>query len=148
MSLRFSPAGAPVAHDLLDLVDAVATAVAVEAVAGASRCGASAAAALRRSPQITAQSITRSMLVSSRIVSSLEPVIVSALLVRRNSSAAICLPSISSVNLRLQTSAVRQAPNAAAGAARRHLGIAVAAGVEKVLRPDVNLMGADVAAMI
>ena len=56
-------------HDLLDLIDAVAAAVAVEAVAVARR-GCSAAAALRRSPQTRPQSITLSMLLSSRIAGS------------------------------------------------------------------------------
>src|SRR6516165_12704031 len=62
------------------------------------------AAALRRSPHTTAQSNTLSMLANCWTVLSLYPVIVSALLVRRNSSAAIYLQSISNVNLRLNGS--------------------------------------------
>ena len=73
---------------------------------------------------------------------------VSALLVRRNSSAAIGFAVDLQREFFVQTIAVRQSPDPAAGAARRHLGIAVAAGVEEILRPHVNAAGVDVAAMI
>ena len=88
-------------HDLLNLVDTVFAATAIEVVAVDRR----AAVALRRSPQTKPQSSTLLISPSSRIAgSSVAPVMVSALLVRRNSSAAICLPSTSNVNLRLSGS--------------------------------------------
>jgi hypothetical protein len=42
---------------------------------------------------------------------------------------------------------VRQAPDAAAAAGRRHFGIAMTASIEKILRPPIDRMGAHVAAM-
>ena len=136
------------ADDPLDLVDAVtaAGAVAVQALAGP---GGGASAALRRPPQITAQSSVRSILVSSRMAgSSVQPVMVSGLLVRRNSSAAICLPSTFSVNFRLQRGAARQSPDADAVAGRRHFAVGVAAALEEELRPDVDRASIGVAAMV
>ena len=65
---------------------------------------------------------------------------VSALLVRRNSSAAIGLPSISSVNLRFSGSPSAIPRCGQPVAARRHLLITVAADVEVILRPDVDRM--------
>ena len=73
---------------------------------------------------------------------------VSALLVRRNSSAAIGLPSISSVNFRLSGSPSARPQMRQPVAGRRHFRIGVAADVEEILRPDVDRVGAEVAAMI
>ena len=67
--------------------------------------------------------------------------IVSALLVRRNSSAAIVLPSISSVNFRLSGSPSAKPQIRQPVAARRHFRIGIAADVEQVLRPDVDAVG-------
>ena len=73
---------------------------------------------------------------------------VSALLVWRNSSAAMSLPSMLRVNFLLTVTPSASPQMRTAGAGRRYLGIAVAASIEEILRPHVDAVGVDVAAIV
>ena len=70
--------------------------------------------------------------------------------VRRNSSAAICLPSISSVNFLCDRIGIvaGQTPDAAALARRGYFGIGVASHIEEILRPDVDRVRVRMSAVI